>query len=62
MEKKEHSYTIGGNVNWYSNSGEQYGGSLKITFPELLIQSSDCYVLIMASLTFIHGYPGTCQN
>ena len=29
MEKREHSYTVGGNVNWYSLCGEQYGGSLK---------------------------------
>ena len=29
MEKKEPSYTVGGNVNWYSHYGEQYGGSLK---------------------------------
>ena len=29
VEKKEPSYTVGGNVNWYSHYGEQYGGSLK---------------------------------
>ena len=29
MEKKEPSYTVGGNVNWYSHCGERYGGSLK---------------------------------
>ena len=28
MEKREPSYTVGGNVNWYSPYGEQYGGSL----------------------------------
>ena len=27
--KRESSYTVGGNVNWYSHYGEQYGGSLK---------------------------------
>ena len=27
--KKEHFYTVGGNVNWYSHYGEEYGGSLK---------------------------------
>ena len=27
--KREHSGTVGGNVNWYSHCGEQYGGSLK---------------------------------
>ena len=29
VKKREHSYTVGGNVNWYSHYGEQYGGSLK---------------------------------
>ena len=28
-EKKKPSYTVGGNVNWCSHYGEQYGGSLK---------------------------------
>ena len=27
--KRQPSYTVGGNVNWYSYYGEQYGGSLK---------------------------------
>ena len=25
----EKTYTIGGNINWYSHCGEQYGGTLK---------------------------------
>ena len=29
MEKREPSYTIGGNVNWYSHYGEPYGGYSK---------------------------------
>ena len=29
VEKREPSCTTGGNVNWYSHCGEQYGGSLK---------------------------------
>ena len=29
VEKRESSYTVGGNVNWYIHYGEQYGGSLK---------------------------------
>ena len=29
VEKREPSYTVGGNVNWYSHYGKQYGGSLK---------------------------------
>ena len=31
MERRESSYTVGGNVNWYSRYGEEYGGSLKKT-------------------------------
>ena len=27
--KREPSYTVGGNVNWYSHYGEQYGGSVR---------------------------------
>ena len=29
MKKRELSYTVGGNVNWY-HYGKQYGDSLKI--------------------------------
>ena len=29
VEKKEPLYTIGGNVNWCSHYGKQYGGSSK---------------------------------
>ena len=29
VEKRELSYTAGGNINWYSYYKEQYGGSLK---------------------------------
>ena len=29
VEKREPSYTVGGNVNWYSHYGEEYGGSLR---------------------------------
>ena len=28
-ERRESSDTVGGNLNWYSHDGEQYGGSLK---------------------------------
>ena len=30
MERRDPFYTAGRNVNWYSHSGEQYEGSLKI--------------------------------
>ena len=29
MEKREHSYTVGGNANWRSHHEKQYGRSLK---------------------------------
>ena len=29
VEKREPSCTVGGNVNWYSHGGQQYGGPLK---------------------------------
>ena len=29
MEKREPCYTVGGNVNWYSRYGKQYGDSFK---------------------------------
>ena len=29
VEKRESSYTVGGNVNWLSHYRKQYGGSLK---------------------------------
>ena len=29
VEKREPSYTVSRNVNWYSHCGEQYGSSLK---------------------------------
>ena len=32
VEKREHSYTVGRNVNWYSHYGKQYGSSLKQIF------------------------------
>ena len=29
VEKRERSHTVGGNVNWYSHHGRQYGDSFK---------------------------------
>ena len=29
VEKREASYTVGGNASWYSHSGKQCGGSLR---------------------------------
>ena len=30
VEKREPSWTVGGNINWYSHYGRRYGDSLKI--------------------------------
>ena len=30
VEKRQPSYTVGGNVSWYSHYGEQFGGTLEI--------------------------------
>ena len=29
VERRELSYTVGGNVNWYNHYGKEYGGSSK---------------------------------
>ena len=31
VEKREHSYTVGGNLNWYSHYGRWYGGSVLVS-------------------------------
>ena len=41
VEKKEPSYSIGGNVNWHNHYGEQYGDSLKNLKIQLKIWSSN---------------------
>ena len=66
VEKRDPSYTVGGNVNWYSNYGEQYGGSskkLKIELPydpaipllgiyleKTIIQKDTCTVMFVMAL------------
>ena len=41
VEKREPSYTVGGNVSWCSHYGEQYGGSSKKTKNRVAIWSSN---------------------
>ena len=66
MEKREPSYTVGGNVNWCSHYGKQYGGSskkLKVEMPydpaipllgiypdKTLIQKDTCIPMFKAAL------------
>ena len=69
MEKREPSYTAGGNVNWYNHYGEQYGSSLKklkieppydpaipllVIYPEkTLTQKDTCTPMFTAALLLI---------
>ena len=66
MEKREPSYTVGGNVSWCSHYGEQYGDSskkLKIELPydpmipllgiypdKTIIQKDTCTPMFTAAL------------
>ena len=66
LEKKEPSYTVGGNVNWCSHYGEQYGAflkKLKIELPydpaipildiypeKTIIQKDTCTPIFVAAL------------
>ena len=66
MEKREPSYTVGGNVNWCSHCGKEYGGSskkLKIELPydpaipllgiyldKTIIQKDTCTPMFIAAL------------
>ena len=66
MEKREPSYTVGGDVDWCSHYGEQYGDSLKKLelpydppipllgiYPEKmkpLIQNDTCTPMFIAAL------------
>ena len=44
LEKREHSYTVGRNVNWYRHYGRRYGDSLKKLGIELhMTQKSHCW-------------------
>ena len=44
MEKREHSCTVVGNVNWYSHYGEQYRDSLKIQ--EIVKDREACHAAV----------------
>ena len=61
MEKREHLCTIGGNVNWCSHDGKQYGDSskkLRIRVPCVLCaQSPSCVQLFATPWTIAHQAP-----
>ena len=78
MEKSEPSCTVGGNVNWYSHYGEQYGGSLKTKnrttiqpsnptpghiYPEkTIIQKESCTTMFIAALFTIARKQSKCPS
>ena len=45
LEKREHSYTVGGNVNWYSHYGRQYSESEVAQSCPTLCDPVDCNLL-----------------
>ena len=47
MEKKEPSYTVDGNVNWWTHCGEQYGAFLKKLKIELLF---DLKIIVLSEV------------
>ena len=57
MEKREPSYTVGGNVNWCSHYGKQYGSSSKLELPyDPAIPLLGIYLDKTNSKRYIHPY------
>ena len=62
MEKRELSCTVGGNVNWYSHYGEQFGDTLEIytlNFP--MTPQSHSWAYIRTKLYPFKGDTCTCM-
>ena len=58
VEKREPSYTIGGNVNWYNHCGKQYGNTSENLNTELPYDPailSWAYIQTEISLKKIHA-------
>ena len=53
VEKRESSCAIGGNVNWWSHYGKQYGGSLKKLKIEIPCDSAIPFLGIYLEKTLI---------
>ena len=60
MEKRESSCTVGGNVNWYSHYGKQYGGALE-NHIELLYDPAIPLLGIYLDKTFLEKDTCTCM-
>ena len=56
MKKREPSSTVDGNINWYSLSGEQYGGSLKKLKTKLAILLLGMYMEKMKTIRIIFNF------
>ena len=63
MEKREPSCTVGGNVNWYSHYGKQYGGSLKNwKWSYHMIQQSHSWAYIWGKSIWRYMAPNVHSN
>ena len=62
MEKREPSYTVGGNASWYSHYGEQYGRFLKTLEIELPYNPAIPLLGIHTKETRIERDTYTCHN
>ena len=56
VEKRDPSYTVGGNVNWHSHYREQYGGSLKPKTRTTIWSSSPPFGRIPGEKHGLKGY------
>ena len=56
VNKKEHSYTVGGNVTWNSHYGEQYGISLKSTIRAIIWSTNPTPGHISRETHSLRGY------
>ena len=58
VEETEPSYTVGGNVNWYSHYGKQYGVSSKQCVTERSDQASLENLECLSTDCFVFGLRG----
>ena len=61
MEKREHSYTVDGNVSWYNHYGKPYGVTLEKLNIELPYDPKTPLLGIYLDKTFIEKDTCTCM-
>ena len=55
VEKRKPSYTVGGNINWYSYCGKQHGGFSKNEFLGYDSKSTDRQVVQRQTKKLLHS-------